>query len=77
MGRLLRALISTILIVEIAAIFLGTSTWAILMELHANRQVLIGGEVIAALVIVAVSVVVFRRALDAERRIDENVPSDA
>jgi hypothetical protein len=77
MGRLLRALISTFLLIEIAAIFLGTSTWAILMELHASTQVIIGGEVIAGLLIIAVSVVVFRRALAAERRIDENIPSDA
>ncbi len=77
MGRLFRALISTLLIIEIAAIFLGTSTWVILMELHASTQVIIGGEVIAGLLIIAVSVVVFRRALEAERRIDENIPSDA
>ncbi len=77
MGRLLRALIATFLIIEIAAIFLGTSTWVILMELHASLPVILGGEVVAGLVTLAVAVVVFRRALDAERRIDENIPSDA
>ncbi len=77
MGRILRALVATVLIIEIVAIFLGTSTWAILSELHASQQVIIGGEVIAALVTLALAVIVFRRALDAERRIDENIPSDA
>lgn len=77
MGRILRACIATLLIIEIAAIFLGTSTWAILSELHASQPVILGGEAVAGLAIMALSVVVFRRALDAERRIDENVASDA
>ena len=76
MGRILRALLATFLIVEIAAIFLGTSTWAILSELHASQPVILGGEGLAALVIVALAVVIFRRAVAAERRIDENLPSE-
>lgn len=77
MGRVLRALIATLLLVEIAAIFLGTSTWAILSELHASQSIILGGEVVSALVIVVLAVVVYRRAIAAERRIDENIPSDA
>ena len=77
MGRILRALVATVLIIEIVAVFLGTSTWAILSELHASQQIVIGGEVVAGLVTLALAVIVFRRALDAERRIDENIPSDA
>ena len=77
MGRILRAFIATLLIIEIAAIFLGTSTWAILSELHASQPVILGGEAIAGLAIIALAVVVFQRALAAERRIDENLPSDA
>ncbi|MEQ9506507.1 MAG: hypothetical protein RLO80_09590 [Hyphomonas sp.] len=77
MGRILRAFIATLLIIEIAAIFLGTSTWAILSELHASMPVILGGEAIAGLAIIALAVVVFQRALAAERRIDEKLPSDA
>ncbi len=77
MGRILRAFIATLLIIEIAAIFLGTSTWAILSELNASQQVILGGEAVAGLAITALSVVVFRRALEAERRMDENHASDA
>lgn len=77
MGRIIRALVATLLIIEIAAIFLGTSTWAILSELHASQQVILGGEALAGLAILALAVVVFQRAHAAERRIDENQPSDA
>ena len=57
MKRFLNALIPTILISEIAAITFMTATWAILSELHAGLNVIIGGEVVAAL-----TVAVFRRA---------------
>jgi hypothetical protein len=77
MGRILRALVATLLIIEIAAIFLGTSTWALLAEMHASSSVILGGEALAGLAIVALAVVIFRRALAAERRIDENRPSGA
>lgn len=75
MGRTLRAVIATLLMVEIAAIFFGTSTWAILSELHASLPVILGGEVVAGLVVLFIAVIVFRRALAAERRIDEGVSS--
>lgn len=74
MGRTLRALIATFLLVEIAAIFFGTSTWAILSELHASQPVIIGGEAITGVGIVIIAVAVFRRALAAERRIDSQAP---
>lgn len=75
MGRTLRALIATLLMVEIAAIFFGTSTWAILSELHASQPIIFGGEAVAGLIVVAIAVVVFRRALAAEQRIDAGVSS--
>lgn len=75
MGRILRALIATFLLVEIAAIFFGTSTWAILSELHASTPIIIGGEALTGLGILVIAVVVFRRALAAERRIDSQSPS--
>lgn len=77
MGRTLRALIATLLMVEIAAIFFGTSTWAILSELHASQTVILGGEAVTAVIVVILAVIVFRRALAAERRIDEGVSSEA
>ncbi len=77
MGRTLRALIATLLMVEIAAIFFGTSTWAILSELHASQTVILGGEAVTAVVVVIIAVIVFRRALAAERRIDEGVSSSS
>ena len=75
MGCILRAFLATFLLVEIAAIFLGTSTWVILSELHASQPVILGGEGIAALVILALAVTVFRRALAAEHRIEQDLPS--
>ncbi len=77
MSRTLRALVATLLLVEITAVFLGTSTWAILSELRASMPVIIGGEALAGIGVLAVAVIVFQRALAAERRIDEGVSSEA
>ncbi|MEP1978099.1 hypothetical protein [Hyphomonas sp.] len=68
MQRLLNAIIPTFLISEIAAITLMTMTWAILSELHAGLNVIIGGEVVTAIGVAALSVAIFRRAFrsDAE-----------
>lgn len=77
MGRTLRALIATLLMVEIAAIFFGTSTWAILSELHASQPVIFGGEGLAAVIVLAIGVVVFRRALAAEQRIEAGLSSSS
>ena len=62
MKRFLNALIPTILISEIAAITFMTATWAILSELHAGLNVIIGGEVVTAIGVAALTVAVFRRA---------------
>ena len=45
-----------------------TMTWAILSELHAGLNVIIGGEVVTAIGVAALSVAIFRRAFrsDAE-----------
>jgi hypothetical protein len=77
MGRTLRALIATLLMVEIAAIFFGTSTWAILSELHASQPVILGGEGLTAAVVLVIGVVVFRRALAAEQRIEAGLSSSS
>lgn len=77
MSRTLRALVATLLLVEITAVFLGTSTWAILSEMHASMPFIWGGEALAALGVIAVAVTVFKRAIEAERRIDAGVSSEA
>lgn len=76
MGRFFRALIATLLLTEIAAIFLGTSVWAILTEFHASLPVIIGAEAIAAVSVMILAVIIFRRVMVAEIRIDEELPSE-
>lgn len=66
MPRVLRALIPTFLMSEIAAITFFTATWAILSELHAGLSVIIGGEVVTGVGIAALAVAIFRRALRSE-----------
>lgn len=77
MGRLLRALLATFLLTEIAAIFLGTSVWAVLAELHASLPFVIGAEAVAGAAVVLLAVVIFRRALSAEQRIEAGIPSES
>lgn len=77
MGRLFRALIATFLLTEIAAIFLGVSVWALLAELHASLPVILGAEMIAAIAVLALAAVIFRRAMAAEARIEAGIPSDS
>ena len=66
MQRLLNALIPTFLISEIAAITFMTATWAILSELHAGLNVIIGGEIVTAIGVAALTVAIFRRAFRPE-----------
>lgn len=77
MGRHFRALIATFLLTEIAAIFLGTSVWAVLVELHASLPVIIGAEAMAAALVLGLAVVFFRRAMAAEARIEAGIPSES
>ena len=77
MGRTLRALVATILLAEITAIFLGTSVWAILSEFHASLPVIWGGEGLAAIGVLAVAIIVFQRAIAAEHRIEAGIASEA
>ena len=66
MRRFLNAFVPTVLITEIAAITFMTATWAILSEFHAGLNVIIGGEVVTAVGMVALAVAIFRRAIQAE-----------
>lgn len=77
MGRLFRALIATFLLTEIAAIFLGTSVWAVLVEFHASLPVIIGAEAVAAAAVLVLAVIIFRRAMAAEARIEAGLPSES
>lgn len=77
MGNCIRALILTLLLAEIGAVFLGGSVWAVLAGLHASLPVLIGAEVIAGISVLAAAAFLFQRALAAENRIAAGiVPED-
>ena len=76
MGRFFRALIATLLLIEIAAIFVGTSVWVILGEFHAGLPFMIGAEAVVAAGVAVLAVIVFRRAMAAEVRIVEDLPSE-
>lgn len=73
MKRFLNAFIPTFLISEIAAVTFMTTTWAVLSELHAGLNVIIGGEVVTAVGVAALAVAIFRRAMRSEM---ETAPSD-
>jgi len=77
MGPFLKALIPAALLTEIAAIVFLTATWAILAEMHFGASVIIGGEAVTAIGIVAIAVVVFRRAIQSERRMAQGEQADA
>ncbi len=77
MGRIFRALIATVLLTEITAIFLMTGIWAFLSELHAGLSVIIGAEVIAALGVLVLAVILFRRALAVENALALEVAEPA
>lgn len=66
MKRILSVLIPTILVSEIAAITFMTATWAILSEMHAGLNAIIGGEVVTGIGVAALAVAIFRRGLQAE-----------
>lgn len=68
MNRVFKALISTVLLTELALITSATSVWAILSEMHAGRYVIIGAEAIDLVAMAILAVFIFRRAFDAETR---------
>ena len=74
MGRLVRAFIATFLLIEIAGLVIGTSVWAILAELRASNSIIIGAEALALIGVCVLAVLIFRRALAAETRIETGEP---
>ena len=71
MGRWVRALIVAFLISEIAAVFVGSSVWAVLAGLHASLPVLIGFETLAVAGVAVIFFLVLQRALACESRIED------
>ena len=69
MNRVLKALVPTILLTEIAALTFMTATWAILAELHFPNSVIFGGEAATIIGIAIIGIAIFRRAYWAEGRI--------
>jgi hypothetical protein len=69
MGPLIKAIIPAALLTEIAAIVFFTATWSILAEMHFGKSsVILGGEAVTAIGVVAIGVAVFRRAIRSEKR---------
>ena len=67
----MRALFSTLLIIEIATIFSETSVWALVSELYLPGVVMMPALALTGAGMLALGVRVFRMALSAERRMDE------
>lgn len=70
MGRFLKALVMTFLLMEITAIVALTAVWATLSEFHASQNFLLATLGLTAMGLGFLSVFVFRRALHAERRLE-------
>lgn len=68
MGVHIKALIVTTLIMQIASIFALTSVWAVSTELHAPTVLVNGALLIVAASMLVLAVMVYRRALQSERR---------
>lgn len=68
MNRFFKALISTLLLTELALITSATAIWVVLSELHAGKYMIMGAEAIDVIAIAMLAVVIFRRALNAEER---------
>ena len=69
MGRFPKALVMTLLIMEITAIVALTTVWALLSELHASQTIINAGLGIAAVGLCLLAVVIFRRAQATESRL--------
>ncbi|KCZ92929.1 hypothetical protein HJO_08237 [Hyphomonas johnsonii MHS-2] len=69
MGRFLKALVMTLLIMEITTIVALTAVWTALSELHASQTVILTGQGLTAIVLVILTAIVYRRALSAENRL--------
>jgi hypothetical protein len=76
MGRFLKALVMTLLIMEVTAIVALTAVWTILSELQANQMFINIALGLSAAGLCVLTVVVFRRALAAEHRLEGDVEAE-
>ena len=74
MGRFLKALVMTLLLMEITAIVALTAVWTILSELHASHTITNMALGITAVGLCILAAEAFRRALAAERRLEGETP---
>lgn len=73
MGRLLKALVMTLLIMEITAIVDLTAVWTVLAEFHVPQTFVNIALAISVAGLFVLTVMVFRRAMRAERRLESEV----
>lgn len=76
MGRFLKALVMTLLIMEITAIVALAAVWTSLSELHASQMFINIALGLSAAGLCVLAVVVFRRALAAELRLEGHVEAE-
>jgi hypothetical protein len=76
MGRFLKALVMTLLIMEITAIVALTAVWALLSELHASQIFINIALGLSGAGLCVLAVVVFRRARAAELRLEGDVEAE-
>lgn len=77
MGRFVKALVMTFLLMEITAIVALAAVWTVLSELHAAQSVMVGGIAIDSVGLGLITIIVFRRALAAEQQLQHEQPFDS
>ncbi|MBU1286497.1 MAG: hypothetical protein KJ871_02100 [Alphaproteobacteria bacterium] len=78
MNRVLKALVPTILLAELAVITSATAVWALMSELHADKYMILGAEAVDMVGAAFLTVVIYRLAWRAEARMNAEitVPND-
>ncbi|MEQ8299110.1 MAG: hypothetical protein RH945_01060 [Hyphomonas sp.] len=71
MNRVLKALVPTVLLAQLALITSATAVWAILSEMHAGKYMIMGAEAIDVVASAVLAVIIFRRAFEAEERMTQ------
>ena len=71
MNRVLKALVPTVLLAQLALITSATAIWAILSEMHAGKYMIMGAEAIDVVASAVLAVIIFRRAFEAEERMTQ------
>tara|TARA_R110000823_G_scaffold314888_1_gene444924 strand:+ start:753 stop:986 length:234 start_codon:yes stop_codon:yes gene_type:complete len=71
MNRVLKALVPTVLLAQLALITSATAVWAMLSEMHAGKYMIMGAEAIDVVASAVLAVIIFRRAFEAEERMTQ------